>query len=418
MSGRRVVVTGMGMVTPLGNSLKATLDSLQRGESAIRPATLFDTTGFAERAAGEVRDFNPRDYFRQPKAIKLTDRAARLAVAAASMALDEARLARDQGVLDELGVVIGSSGSDLQARDLARAIGYDPERRSAWDTAFFAERILSGLNPLWLLVNLPNMTSAHVAIQLEARGPNSTIMTDWIAGAQAIGEAFDWIRNGEVDAVLAGGADCGVYPFAYASYDQGGLFNNGPDPAEAPLGTNAPSTASCAGLWPAALRSEDYCRFVPGEGAAVFFLEERERALQRRALIHGELRGYACAAAPIARDDRTANALARTMQEAVDESGWRAGEVQAIATASVFSSPFFAAEQAAVRSVCGPRAGLIPQIQVKSRMGHALAASGAIDFGLLLALHAGRGTQGGLLCNSLGYSGQAATLAVAPEDGT
>ena len=112
------------------------------------------------------------------------------------MALDHARWPRDEHRLDALGVVIGSSGSDLQVPDIARALAGDEDARSAADIAYFAERMLSGLNPLWLLVSLPNMTSAHVAIQLRARGPNSTIMSDWVAGHQAIGEAAEWIRCG------------------------------------------------------------------------------------------------------------------------------------------------------------------------------------------------------------------------------
>ena len=256
----RVVVTGIGAITPLGASLGDTAAALAAGRSAIAPATLFDAGGFALCDAAEIRDWDPRPSFRTPKAIKLTDRPARFAVAAAQMALDDAAWPRDEPTLAGLGVVFGSSGSDLQAADLARALREEPAAGNG-DIAAFARCILGGLNPLWLLIGLPNMISSHVAIQIEARGPNSTIMSDWIAGHQAIGEAADWIRSGAATAVLAGAADCGVQPFAYCAYQQAGLFDASVDP-----------------------------RFVPGEGAAAFLLEDRGAAIARGAPIRAGAR--------------------------------------------------------------------------------------------------------------------------------
>jgi 3-oxoacyl-[acyl-carrier-protein] synthase II len=258
---RRVVITGIGMVSPLGASYDATIEALNRGHSAIAPLTLFDASGFVQQHAAEVRGFEPREYFRVPKAMKLTDRTTRFAVAAAAMALQDAAWPFDEP-RDRLGVVIGSSGSDLQARELARALETDAKLRSIEDIPFFADRILSGLNPLWLLVNLPNMPSSHVGIQLGARGPNNTIMTDWVAGSQAIGEAADWIRDGDADAVLAGGADTALQPFAYASYEQTAILTD--------LRHGRPG-------------------FIPAEGAAVLLLEDYEHAQQRGARIRAEL---------------------------------------------------------------------------------------------------------------------------------
>src|SRR5262249_51326109 len=187
MSSGRVVITGVGAITPLGHTLAATIDALSSARSAIGPAAIFDATAFACSDAAEIRDWDPRPSFRVPKALKLADRPARFAVAAAGMALDRARWPRDDASCERLGVAIGSSGSDLQARDIGRALAHDRDGESARDIGVFADRILGGLNPLWLLVSLPNMTSAHVAIQLQARGPNTTIMSDCAAGHQAIG---------------------------------------------------------------------------------------------------------------------------------------------------------------------------------------------------------------------------------------
>ena len=238
---RRAVITGAGAITPHG-TLDETLHAVREGRSAVAPLRAFDGAVFGQPNGGEISvDMQP--YFRIGKALKLTDRRTRYAVAAAVMAARDAALVCD----DATGVLVGSSGSDLQAEDLGRAVaGGDPE---AID--YFGGRVLRKLNPLWLLINLPNMASAHVAIQLEARGPNSTITTDWIAGLQAVAEAARWIEDGEADVVIAGGADCGVLPFVFAAYEQAGILAD----------------------------------LVPADGAAMFVIEEESRARSRGARI-------------------------------------------------------------------------------------------------------------------------------------
>ena len=266
MSGRRAVVTGLGLVTPLGPSLAETRAALAAGASAVAPATLCDASPFPSALAGEVTDAGARALFRAPKALKLCDRRTRFAVCAAAMALEDAGLS--PAPRDGLGVAIGTSGSDLGAAELAAALARagDPEE-TARDSAAFGEAALSGLNPLWLLVHLPNMASAHVAIQLEARGPNTTVMTGHAAGLGAIATAAEWISEGKADAVLAGGADAGVHVFSFAALEQAGLLD-------------APSP------------------FVPGEGAAVFLLEEAEAARARGARLLGEIGASALATGP------------------------------------------------------------------------------------------------------------------------
>lgn len=352
-------MTGIGVVTPLGVDLAATRRALAAGDRAVRGS-----------------GFDPRPHLTQPKALKLMDRRTQMAVAAASMALADASL--PSGSLDgeRLGVLIGSSGSDLQAEDLSRAVA-DPGHRAAEDIAYFSERILSGLNPLWLLVNLPNMVSAHVAIQLDARGPNSTVMTDWIAGAQAIGEAAEWIRAGEADAVLAGGADVGVLPFVFAGYDQAGLFTDG-------------------GGGPA--------RFALSEGAAVLLLEESGRAAKRRARVYGEVSSYACASTPGGRD-----ALVSTMTAVLEETRRAGLPVVSLCCASVFQDSLLRAEQDAVAQVFGPTG--VEIVEFRSALGHALSAAPAIDAALMLCALGESAGGGAVLCNSLGFLGQSATLA-------
>jgi 3-oxoacyl-[acyl-carrier-protein] synthase II len=372
---RRVVITGSGMVTPLGSDTGEVWRQIGAGASALRAVTSFDASSAGECRGGEVPPFDARPWFKMPKALKLTDRRTRMAVAAAGMAVASASLSLTDEQQDGIGVVIGSSGSDIQVEDLARAIGEDHEGRAARDIPWFAERILSGLNPLWLLVNLPNMVSAHVAIQLGFRGPDSTIMTDWIAGTQAIGEAFRWIAAGDADVVLAGGADAGVLPFVYGSYAQAGIFGQ-----------------DCGGGR----------TFVPADAAAMFVLEEREHALSRGATILGELRGYA-AVAPYG-DGVTA--VSEAMRRALDDAGWRASDLRAICRAAVFHPPAWQGESEAIEAT----AAGCPTLEFRSALGHPLAASGGVDLALTLTCPEVR--SGAVLLNSIGFSGQAATLAV------
>ncbi|MEO8137626.1 MAG: beta-ketoacyl synthase N-terminal-like domain-containing protein [Betaproteobacteria bacterium] len=245
-TARRAVLTGSGVVTPFGD-LPQSIDAIRERRSALGPVRAFDASSFRESRGGECHAFDARPWFRIPKALKLADQRTRLAVAAASMACAAAHL--DGPMAANAGVLVGSSTHDMQIADLGRALGPRSEG-DVLDIDYFGTRILRKLPPLWLLVNLPNMASAHVAIQLGAHGPNSTITTDWISGLQAIGEAARWIADGDADVVIAGGADCGVLPMLYATLDEEGYFGGA---------------------------------FVPGDGAALFVVEELEQfVIQRR----------------------------------------------------------------------------------------------------------------------------------------
>jgi len=201
-------------------------------------------------------------------------------------------------------------------------------------------------------------------------------MTDWIAGAQAIGEATEWIRAGEADAVLAGGADVGVLPFVFAGYEQAGLFEQG--------------------------------AFDLSEGAAVLLLEEAGRAAERGARVYGRVSSYSCASTPGGRD-----ALIATMTSALEETRRAGLTVDTLCCASVFEETLLRAEREAVEEVFG--AAGIRLVEFRSALGHALSAAPAIDAALMLcALRESAGT-GAVLCNSLGFLGQSATLAFSRE---
>lgn len=354
---RRVAVTGIGAVTPQGD-LARSAAAIAEGRSAIGPVQSFDAASFAQTLAGECTEFDPRPWFRQPKALKLTDRRTRFAVGAAGMAVADAAL--EDAALEQAGVVIGTSGSDLQTENVGRAVG-SQEDGDACDIDYFAGRVLRKLNPLWLLVNLANMTSAHVAIQFGAHGPNSTITTDWIAGVQAIGEAARWIADGEAELVIAGAADTGVLPFVFASFEQSGFFEG------------------------------DEPRFVPSEGAAVFVLEDFERARRRGAHIRAEIRGYASAQGDLAATARRSMAESQTDVDGID----------VVCDAAVFTPNHRGVDEALFTRTR-------PRFECCSLLGHALAASTPIALAIAVTTMPNRT----ILANSIGASGQAASLVI------
>jgi 3-oxoacyl-[acyl-carrier-protein] synthase II len=359
---RRVVITGVGIVTAFGD-LEQTRTAIRERRSALAPVQSFDAAPFGESRAGECHSFDPLPWFRQPKALKVADRRTRLAMAAAGMALADAQV--DPALLESAGVVIGTSGSDVQAESCGIAVG-SPQDGDVTDTNYFGTRILRRLNPLWLLVNLANMASGHIAIQFEARGPNSTISTDWIAGLQAIGEASRWIYEGEADLVIAGGADCGVLPFAYACLEESGFFSND-DPS-----------------------------FVPAEGAALYVLEELEHARARGARILGELGGYAASASE--------NAMATTMRRAMEQSD--TSEIDLLCDAAVHVSQHRQAEERAIAKTFPTTP---PRFECTSLLGHAFAAAAPSSLAIALAENPPGRT---LLVNAMGVMQQAASLVV------
>jgi 3-oxoacyl-(acyl-carrier-protein) synthase len=392
-SGRQVAVTGIGLVCPLGESLEEAWRALEAGDDAPSSPGPYGECG---ARVLEARGFDPRPRFPVPKALKLTDRRTRLAVAAAGEALADAGLASagltaGASLIDALGdpcrvgVVLGSSGSDMMAEELARVLAGDDDRRGARDVPWFASRVLSSLNPLWLLINLPNMVSAHLAIQFGIRGPNSTVMTDWVAGLQAVGEGCGWIEAGEADVVLAGGAETAALPFVIGAYDGSGLF----DPFEERGGP-----------------------FLFGEGAAVLVLEELTRAEQRGARVWALLDGYSSA---MPGRGTAADACAAALSGALDAAGAGGPEVGAVAAASVMGrAPWRAEREAIDRVFPGSRhGGRAPEIlSFSPRTGFALGASGALDLALLLKSIAAMDGPERALCSSVGYSGQAACVAV------
>ena len=350
-------------MTPFGN-LEQSLEAVRARRSALEPVRTFDASSFKESRGGECHDFDARPWFRIPKSMKLADQRTRLAVGAAAMAFSSAGLGEDDAA--GAGVLIGTSAHDMQGIDVGRALGPMSDG-DVNDIDHFGARILRKLPPLWLLLNLPNMASAHVAIELGARGPNSTITTDWIAGLQAIGEAARWIADGEAEVVVAGGADCGILPLLYATLEEEGYFEDSASP------------------------------FVPAEGAALFVVEELEHARRRGARILGEITGYSSAAAD--------GAIARTMNAAMRQNG--SSHVDLVCDAALFAREYREEEERAIRDLFATPP---PRFECNSLLGFAMAAAAPIA--LALALAGNTAQRRTILVNSLGAMQQAASLAI------
>jgi 3-oxoacyl-[acyl-carrier-protein] synthase II len=376
LPAQRVLVTGIGMVTALGTGWAETWQAVRSGASAVAPTTRFASHGGIEPLAAEIRDFDPRRFFRIPKAIKLTDLKTRLAVAAAVMAVDDAGL--EEATVDDLEVLVGCSSSDIDAEGLARAIAGPDQDRCAEDTNDFGRRMMAALNPLWLLINLPNMASAHVGIQLASTAPNRTLMTDWIAGTQALGEAFLAIRAGETTRAVAGGADTGVLPFY-------------------------------AGCWERSTENEDR-GFAFGEGAAMMVLESEESATRRGARILGEICAYS-SRGPRAGEQAGDGPLCDALGHVLDMSGWSEGHID-LACHFLPEAARSRQDQQAVERLRSTARLSGPVCEHRSQLGHCLAASGAIDAALALARLREQGPGRRALCWSTGLLDQAAVLAL------
>lgn len=373
---RRAVITGAGAVTPLGSDLEALNEAIAEGKCAVREVASFDASTLVQPLGAETGALDFRSAFRIPKAMKVTDLRTRMAVMATAKALSSADLEVGRIDSDRTGVIIGCSGSDMQVDALARALGGHTEASN--DTVAFGHDILDRLNPLWLLINLPNMVSAHVSIQFSARGPNNTVMTDWIAGLQSIAEAARLIRTGEADMVLAGGADVGVLPIVYASYEQGGL-----------LSTNAGGSS-----------------FVPGDGAAMFVIEEREAAIARGAPILAELEGDASCAWTGA-----GTTLARSVECALRDSGWESFDL--LIAPSAGHAEMIKEGRRLAESLRARQTGeieIFDSAKVRGAIGFPLAAASVIDLGIALSSPPRRRRRA--VAAATGFMGQAAALSL------
>lgn len=356
----RVVVTGIGALTPMGNDAATTWTALRAGSSGVGPITRFDATALPTRIAGEVRDFDPVLSVGRKEARRMS-RVVLLAMAAAREAVGMSRL-DIAAEADDIGVVIGTGMGGMDVVERATLTIRDQGPRRVW--------------PFSAAAMLPDMVPGMIAIDHGARGPNCAVISACASGAQAIGEAAELIKRGDAVAVVTGGAEAAICMSGLACFAVIGATttrNEEPERASRPFD-----------------RSRD--GFVPAEGAVSLILEEREHALRRGATILGELTGYSATAdaGHITQPDPDGAGARRCMTRALARAGLvpeQIGYINAHGTGTPLND---IAETRALKAVLGDAAYSVPVSSTKSMTGHLMGAAGALEAMVtLLALRDG-----------------------------
>jgi 3-oxoacyl-[acyl-carrier-protein] synthase II len=380
----RVAITGAGVVTPVGLGYDAFRAALREGRSGVGPITSFDCTGLDTRIAAEVRDGDAdlAQWVEPRKAVKLMSRAAGFAVAAAAMARRQAGLGRGDVDPRRVAVVVGAGGMgptdlDLLAAQAEAAIAAARATGTAdWDIPTFARLYAERTNPVATLRGLPNLAAAHVAIQNDAQGPNTTITTACCAGTQAIGEGLRLIQRGDADVVLAGGTDAAVNPIAVLGFSLLGTLSRRNDE---PIRASRPFDRERDG-------------FVIGEGAGFVVLERGAFAEARRRGILAELAGYGvtCDAYRITDERPDAEGAARAVAECLADAGLAPRDVGYVNAHGTGTRMNDITETRALKQSLGSCVGGVPVSSTKSMIGHLLAAAGAVELtAALVALREG-----------------------------
>ncbi len=347
----RVVITGLGALTPVGLTVEDTWQSLLAGRSGIERVTSIDLGDCTSQIAGEVKGFDARAYLGHKEARRMA-RFSQLAVVAAQMALEDAGLALSKEEKEKVAVITGTAvgGTVIETEVGLGQLGSRPVMR---------------VSPNHLLTMLPNMGSFHIARAFGLRGYNNTVVTACAAGVQAIGDAAELIRGGRAQVAVAGGSEATLTPMAFASFAvMRAISTRNDDPAAA----SRPFDAERDG-------------FVMSEGAAMLVLESLAHARQRGAHIHAEILGYAANSDgfhTIAPDPDPDGAV-KAMQEALADAGIGPEQVDTINAHGTSTPLGDVAETKAIKTVFGERAYQVPISANKSMFGHALGAAGALE---------------------------------------
>jgi 3-oxoacyl-[acyl-carrier-protein] synthase II len=363
---RRVVITGVGVVSPNGVGRRAFAEAIVEGRSGVGRIESFDTTGQAVRIAGEVKNFDPTPYLGEHKKnAKAMSRAVGFAVGAAALAVEDAGLDRDRIDPERFGVCMGTGITPVDLQELAGPLarGLTPEGRL--DLGRFSLAQAESMCPVWLLRHLPNMAAAHISILHRAMGPNNTIVTACAAGTQAVGEAFRLIARGDADLMLAGGCDSRLDPLLMVAYTSMNAVSRS---RRAPAEVSRPFDGERDG-------------FVLGEGAAVLVLESLQSARRRRATIYAEVAGYGSSfdAFGLTRPEPDGKGAALSMKSALREAKVDPADVDYINAHGTSTRLNDIMETVAVKRVFGERAPAIPMSSQKSMIGHLIGASGAVE---------------------------------------
>ncbi|XJZ28177.1 beta-ketoacyl-ACP synthase II [Bacillota bacterium Lsc_1132] len=349
MEMRRVVVTGVGAVTPLGNDVDTTWKNIIEGKSGIGPLTRVNADEYPAKVAAQVNDFNPEEFMDRKEARKM-DRFTQYAVASSLMAVKDANLTINDENAERVGVWIGSGIGGMETFE------------QQYET--FLNRGYRRVSPFFVPMLIPDMATGQVSITLGAKGFNSCTVTACATGTNSIGDAFKVIQRGDADVMITGGAEAPITKMSVAGFCANTALSTNPDPktASRPFDKNRDG-------------------FVIGEGAGIVVLEELEHALARGAKIYGEIVGYGATgdAYHITAPAPGGEGGARAMKMALKDAGLKPEEIDYInahGTSTEYNDKF---ETAAVKEVFGEYAYKLAMSSTKSMTGHLLGAAGGVE---------------------------------------
>jgi 3-oxoacyl-[acyl-carrier-protein] synthase II len=349
---RRVVVTGIGMVSPLGTGTEENWTKLIQGKSGIAPITHFDTTAFPTKIAGEVKDFNGEDFISK-KELRKMDPFLQYGLGAARLAFDDARLEISPALSERVGVITGCGMGGLTTVEYYHKILLESGPKK--------------ISPFFIPMLIGNMAPGLISIYHNAKGPNLSIQTACAAGTHAVGQAFHMIRDGMADAMITGGVESTITPVCVGGFNAMRALstrNDEPEKASRPF-------------------ERDRDGFVPAEGAAILILEELTMALERGAKIYAEVIGFGLSgdAFHMTAPAPNGEGAARCMRMALDDAGVQPQEVDYInahGTSTDLNDKF---ETQAIKTVFGDHAGKLAVSSTKSMTGHLLGAAGGLEAG-------------------------------------
>ena len=347
---RRVVVTGMGAITPIGNDVETFWNSLKNGTVGIGPITTFDTADFKAKLAAQVKDFDPKQYM-DNKAARRMERFSQFAVAAAREALEDAGIDMTKEDPFRVGVSVGSGigGLDAIERETKKMIEKGPNR----------------INPLLVPLMISNMAAGNIGIQFGLKGKNINVVTACATGTHSIGEAFRSIQYGEADVMVAGGSEASITPIGIAGFAALTALSTSEDPMRASIPFD-----------------KERHGFVMGEGAGIVVLESLEHAQARGAKIYAELGGYGatCDAYHITSPAEDGSGAAKAMEVAVADAGLTMEDVDYVNAHGTGTHHNDLFETRAIKLAFGDHARKLKINSTKSMVGHLLGAAGGVEF--------------------------------------
>ena len=346
---RRVVITGLGAITPIGNNAKDFWKGIKEGKCGIDEITHFDASEYKVKLAAEVKEYNPEDYF-DKKAAKRLDTFSQFAIIAAKEAWNDSKLDKETENMERVGVILGSGigGLETMEKEMANIHQKGPDR----------------VSPMFIPMNIANMAAGNVAIELGAKGESIAMVTACASGTHCVGESFRMIKNGYQDVVIAGGTEATITPIGIAGFTNIKALSQATDKNRASI----PFDKERSG-------------FVMGEGAGIVILEELEHALKRNAKIYAEVVGYGATsdAYHITSPAPGGEGGARAMKIAMEEANVKPEEITYINAHGTSTHLNDSCETSAIKTALGEASKKVMVSSTKGHTGHLLGAAGGVE---------------------------------------